>query len=110
MRLLKNKVSKFPTTRLNVLQYVRDLMSDIQDRQREQADAKGKSCMEIYKVEEQVLLNVKKLLTDEAASALYRIFSVLAKRVLAYTLNLPRKLRTHPLLYAGMIKSYRNSN
>ena len=32
--------------------------------------------------------------------------TVMAKKVLAYTLNLPRKLSTQSVLYAGLIKPY----
>ena len=32
----------------------------------------------------------------------------MAKKGLAYTLNLPRKLRTHPVVYVGMLKPYRD--
>ena len=35
-------------------------------------------------------------------------FTVTAKKGLAYTLNLPRKLRTHPLFYVGLLKPYRD--
>ena len=35
-------------------------------------------------------------------------FTVVAKKGLAYTLNLPRKLRTHPVFYVGMLKPYRD--
>ena len=32
----------------------------------------------------------------------------MAKKGLAYTLNLPRKLRTHPTFYVGFLKPYRD--
>ena len=35
-------------------------------------------------------------------------FTVTAKKGLAYTLNLPRKLRTHPVFYVGLLKPYRD--
>ena len=35
-------------------------------------------------------------------------FMVMAKKGLAYTLNLPRKLRTHPVLCVGLLKPYRD--
>ena len=34
-------------------------MADSRDKQKEQADAKGRSCIESYKVGDQVLLNAK---------------------------------------------------
>ena len=33
---------------------------------------------------------------------------VVAKKGLAYTLNLPRKLHTHPVFYVGLLKPYRD--
>jgi hypothetical protein len=33
-------------------------------------------------------------------------FTVVAKKGLAYTLNLPKKMRTHPVFYVGLLKPY----
>ena len=33
-------------------------------------------------------------------------FTVVAKKGLAYTINLPRKLCTHPVFYVGLLKPY----
>ena len=35
---------------------------------------------------------------------------VMAKKGLAHTINLPLKLRTHPVFYVDMLKPYRNSS
>ena len=35
-------------------------------------------------------------------------FTVIAKKGLAYKLNLPRNLRTHPVFYVGLLKPYRD--
>ena len=35
-------------------------------------------------------------------------FTVVAKKVLAYTLNFSHILRTHPVFYVGMLKPYRD--
>ena len=59
----QKQVSAFLTTRLNVLQHVRDAMANIQDKQKEQANDKGRSCIESYEVGNQALLNAKKLPT-----------------------------------------------
>ena len=40
---------------------MRDAMADSQDRHKENADAKGRGCIEIHKIEDQVLLNAKNL-------------------------------------------------
>ena len=35
-------------------------------------------------------------------------FMVVVKKGIVYTLNLPRKLRTHPVFYVGLLKPYRD--
>ena len=84
-------------------------MTDSQDKQKEQADAKSRSCIFSYKVGDQVLLNAKNLPTNLVSAVLKTKvrprfigpFTVVTKKGLAYTLNLPRKLRTHPVFYVG---------
>ena len=71
----------------------------------EQADAKGRGCIDSYEVGDQVLLNAKNLPTNVVSAVVNTKlrprfigpFTVTPKKGLAYTLNLPRKLRTHPL-------------
>ena len=90
--------------RLKVLRHVRDAMAGSQDKQKEQADAKGRSCIESYEVGDQVLLNAKNLPTN-VVSAVFKTklrprfigpFTVVAKKGLAYTLNPPRKIAHTP--------------
>ena len=96
---VQKPVSAVLTTRLNVLRLVRDAMAYSQDKQKEQADAKGRSCIESYEIGDQVLLNAKNL-PKNVLSAVFKTklllrfigpFMVVAKKGLAYTLNLPRK-------------------
>ena len=70
----------------------------------------------VLKVGDHVLFNAKNLHTS-VVSAVYKTklrsryigpFMVVAKKSLAYTLNLPPKLRTHPFFYVGLIKPYRD--
>ena len=93
-------------------------MADSQDRQKEQDDAKRRGCIESYKVGDQVLLHAKNLPTN-VASAVFktklcsrsiRPFTVVANKGLSYTLNLPRKLRTHSVFYVVILKPYRDPN
>ena len=81
-------------------------------------DDKGNSCIKIYEVGDQVLLNSKNLSTN-VVSAVFktklrprfiRPFTVVDNKGFAYILNLPQKLRTHPVFYVGLLKPYRNSS
>ena len=60
----QKQVGEVLATRLNVLRHVRDAMAESQDQQKQQADAKNRSCIECYKVGDQVLLNAKNLPTN----------------------------------------------
>ena len=53
---VKRQVSEFLAARLNVLRHVRDAMANSQYRQKENADAKSRGCIESYKIGDQVLL------------------------------------------------------
>ena len=95
-----------------------DAITDSQDRHKQHVSAKDRSCTEIYEVEDQVLLNAKKLPMNVVSAIFTKnlrphfivSFTVVAKKGLAYTLNLSRKLRTHPVFYVGMLEPYRNSS
>ena len=109
---IHKQVSQLLAKCSSVLQYVRDAMADSQDKQKEQADAKVRGCIGSYEVGEKVLLSAKTLPTN-VVSAIFKTklrprfigtFTVIAQTGLAYTLNLPRKLRTHPLFYVGLLK------
>ena len=54
---MKQRVSEFLATRLHVIRHVHDAMADSQDRQKEHVDAKGRGCIDSYKVGDQVLLH-----------------------------------------------------
>ena len=101
-KTVQKQVDAFLAARLSVLRHVRYAMAESLDKQKEQADAKGRGCIDSYEVGDQVLLNAKNLPT-KLASAVFKTklrprfigpFTVVAKKGLAYTLNLPRKLRT----------------
>ena len=89
-------------------------MADSQDKQKEQAGGKGRECIDSYEVVEQVLLNAKNLPTNVVSSAFKTKFrprfigpfKVIAKKGIDYTLKLPRKLRTPPVFYVGLLKPY----
>ena len=111
---MQKQVSEFLATRINFLRHVRDATADSQGKQKEQTDSKGRGCIDSYEVGDQVLLKAK-ILPTNVVSAVFKTnlrprfigsFTVIAKKGIVYTLNLPRKLRTHPVFYVGLIKPY----
>ena len=52
---VRKQVDAFLSTRMGVLRHVRDTMADSQDKQKEQADGKGRGNIESYLVGDQVL-------------------------------------------------------
>ncbi|KAE9011572.1 hypothetical protein PR001_g15879 [Phytophthora rubi] len=115
-RAVRQELDDYLSVRLNVLRHVRDAMAESQDVQKEQADARGRGNVENFEVGDLVLLHAKNLPTH-AVSAVFKTklrprfigpFKVVAKKGLAYTLNLPKKMRTHPVFYVGLLKPYRD--
>ncbi|KAG3023552.1 hypothetical protein PC121_g14969 [Phytophthora cactorum] len=91
-------------------------MAENQDLQKEYADDQGGGNGERFEVGDLVLLNAKNLPTH-AVSVVFKTklrptfiepFKVVAKKGLACTLNLPKKMRTHPVFYVGLLKLYRD--
>ena len=113
---IRKQVDDFVSLRLSVMRRVRDAMAESQDLQKEYADAKGRKNMEQFEIGDLVLLNAKNLPTH-AVSAVFKTklrprfigpFKVVAKKGLAYTLNLPKKMRTHPVFYVGLLSPYQD--
>ncbi|KAG3055746.1 hypothetical protein PI124_g23471 [Phytophthora idaei] len=92
-------------------------MAESQYLQKEYADAQGRgNVVERFEVGDLVLLNAKNLPTN-AVSAVFKTklrprfigpFKVVAKKGLAYALNLPKKMRTHPVFYVDLLKPYQD--
>ncbi|KAG3236190.1 hypothetical protein PI124_g18801 [Phytophthora idaei] len=113
---VRKQVDDFVSLRLSVMRQVRDAMAESQDLQKEYADAQGRGNVERFEVGDLVLLNAKNLPTN-AVSAVFKTklrprfigpFKVVVKKVLAYTLNLPKKMRTHLVFYVGLLKPYQD--
>jgi hypothetical protein len=68
---VRKQVDEFLSTRLSVLQHVRNAMSESQDKQKEHTDAKSRGNVESYEVGDLVLLNAKNLPTH-AVSAVFK--------------------------------------
>ena len=109
---VQQHVSKFLATRLNVLRHVRDALADCQDKQKEQADAKGRGFIYVERSDTKFLFSAKTLplnvvsdvFKPKLRSRFIIPFTVVAEKGHAYTLNFPRKLRTYPVLYVGLRK------
>ncbi|KAG2990364.1 hypothetical protein PC120_g22966 [Phytophthora cactorum] len=91
-------------------------MAENQDLQKEYADSQGRGNVERFEVGDLVLLNAKNLPTH-AVPAVFDTtlrprfigpFKIVAKKSLTYTLNIPKKLRTHPVFYVGLLKPHQN--
>ncbi|KAG3101110.1 hypothetical protein PI124_g9061 [Phytophthora idaei] len=113
---VRKQVDDFVSLRLSVLRQVRDAMAESQDLQKEYADAQDRGNVKRFEVGDLVLLNAKNLPTH-AVSVAFKTklrprfigpFKVAAKKGLAYTLNLPKKMRTHPMFYVGLLKPYQD--
>ncbi|KAG2778356.1 hypothetical protein PC129_g10300 [Phytophthora cactorum] len=107
---VRKQVDDFVSLRLSVLRQVRDAMTESQALQKEYADAQGRGNVERFEVGDLVLLNAKTPPTH-TVSAVFKTklrprfigpFKVVAKKGLAYTLDLPKKMRTHPVFYIGL--------
>ncbi|KAG3095777.1 hypothetical protein PI125_g16171 [Phytophthora idaei] len=106
----------FVSLRLSVLRQVRDAMAESQDLQKEYADIQGRGNVDRFEVGGLGFFNAK-ILPTNAVSAVFKTkrrprfigpFKVVAKKGLAYTLNLPKKMRTHPVFYVGLLKPYQD--
>ncbi|CEG41543.1 FOG: Transposon-encoded proteins with TYA, reverse transcriptase, integrase domains in various combinations [Plasmopara halstedii] len=113
---VRKEVDDFLFTKLSVLRHVRDAMAESQGMQKECADGRSRRNVENFENRDLVLLNAK-ILPTHAVSAVAKTklllwfiepFEVVAKQGLAYTLNLPRRMRTHPVLYVGSLKPNRD--
>ncbi|KAG3073624.1 hypothetical protein PC121_g8578 [Phytophthora cactorum] len=89
---VRKQVDDFVSLRLSVLRKVRDAMAESQDLKKEYADAQGR-------------VNVERFET-KLRPRFIGPFKVVTKKGLAYTLDLPKKMRTHPVFYVGLLKPY----
>ncbi|EGZ29242.1 hypothetical protein PHYSODRAFT_369853, partial [Phytophthora sojae] len=72
-------------------------MAESQDKQKEHADARGRGNVEISAV-----------FKTKLRPRFIRPLMVVAKKGRAYTFNLPKKMRTHPVFYMGLLKPYQD--
>ncbi|KAE8971040.1 hypothetical protein PF010_g28085 [Phytophthora fragariae] len=107
-------VSEFVLQRQSIARFVRDALQDAVDKQKENADKRGRKNMATFETGDQVLLSTDGIrscaMTNLGASKLaprfIGPFRVLKLNGEAYTLDIPTSLRLHPTFYVGRLKKY----
>ena len=107
-------VEHFIAQREAVIRFVQDCLADSSARQKTNADKKGRANLTVFELGDQVLLATKNL-PEHAVSCtgssklLPRYigpFRVTAVRGDSYTLDIPKRMRTHPTFYVGRLRPY----
>jgi hypothetical protein len=113
----KKSINDFLLQRQMLLRFVRDNLAAAVDRQKEQADKRGRRNTEVFKVNELVLLAtanlpahaLSQMKTRKLLDRFIGPFRVLHRHGDAYTLDLPKAMRLHPTFYVGRLKRYHRS-
>jgi hypothetical protein len=113
-RAIEAGVREFIATREAINRFIQDAIADASDRQKRQADKNGRANGYSFEVGDLVMLSTQNL-PEHAVTALGSSkllpryigpFRVLRRRGLAFTLDLPSALRTHPTFYVGRLRPY----
>ncbi|KAE8915895.1 hypothetical protein PF003_g920 [Phytophthora fragariae] len=107
-------VSEFVLQRQSIARFVRDALQDAVDKQKQNADKRGRKNMATFETGDQVLLSTDGIwssaVTNRGASKLaprfIGPFSVMKVNGEAYTMDIPTSLRLHPTFYVGHLKKY----
>uniref|UniRef100_A0AAV1TG82 Tf2-1-like SH3-like domain-containing protein n=1 Tax=Peronospora matthiolae TaxID=2874970 RepID=A0AAV1TG82_9STRA len=105
---------EFLLTREAVVRFVQDSIADVLDRQKRNADEHGRANVLSFDEGDLVLLSTvnlpKHAVTNVGSSKLLpryiSPFRVLRRMGNAYTIELPRKMSTHPKFYVGRLRPY----
>ena len=105
---------EFLLTREAVVRFVQDSIAYAVDKQKQSADKNGRANVLLFKVNDLVLLSTvnlpKNVVTNVGSTKLLPKyigpFRVLHRKGNAYTLELPRRMRTHPTFYVGRLRPY----
>uniref|UniRef100_A0AAV1URY1 Uncharacterized protein n=1 Tax=Peronospora matthiolae TaxID=2874970 RepID=A0AAV1URY1_9STRA len=105
---------EFVLARETVVRYVQDIIAEAVDNQKQNADKNGRANTLLFSKGDLVLLSTvnvpKHVVTNLGSSKLLPKyigqFRVLHRLGNAYTIELPRKMRTHPTFYVGRLKPY----
>ena len=108
-------VKQFIDRRISIISSVRDKLAEVKDYQKEQADKKGRKNFISFNVNDLVLLSTKSLPKNSISNIgsnklLPRYigpFKVLKKiNNTAYKLDIPSRMKIHPVFYVGRLKEY----
>uniref|UniRef100_A0AAV1US51 Integrase catalytic domain-containing protein n=1 Tax=Peronospora matthiolae TaxID=2874970 RepID=A0AAV1US51_9STRA len=105
---------EFILARETVVRFVQDSVAEAVDKQKQNADKNGRANTILFNKGDLVLLSTvnlpKHVVTNLGSSKLLPKyigpFRVLHRLGNAYTIELPRKMRTHPTFYVGRLKPY----
>uniref|UniRef100_A0AAV1VC13 Chromo domain-containing protein n=1 Tax=Peronospora matthiolae TaxID=2874970 RepID=A0AAV1VC13_9STRA len=105
---------EFILARETVVRFVQDSIAEAVDKQKQNADKNGRANTLLFNKGDSVLLSTvnlpKHVVTNLGSSKLLPKyigpFRVLHRLGNAYTIELPRKMRTHPTFYVGRLKPY----
>ena len=104
----------FLLTREAVVRFVQDSIANAVDRQKRNADKHGRANVLLFNKGDLVLLSTvnlpKHVVTNVGSNKLLPKFigpfRVLHRKGNAYTIELPRRMRTHPTFYVGRLRPY----
>ncbi|KAE9024981.1 hypothetical protein PF011_g3257 [Phytophthora fragariae] len=107
-------VSEFILQLQSIARFVRDALQDAVDKQKENADKRGRKNMATFETGDQVLLStdgirssaVTYLGASKLAPQFIGPFRVMKVNGEAYMLDIPTSLRLHPTFYVGRLKKY----
>ena len=111
-------VSQFLDKRSAIIKDIQDSLASAVDRQKEQADKKGRKLFNKFIIGDKVLLSTKGLpasaVSNYGSSKLlpnyigpFTVVRVVNDQ--AYTLSIPSKMKLHPTFYVGLLKPYVDS-
>lgn len=97
-----------------VIRFVKDAIAGAVDQQKENADRFGRRHIEVFDVGDRVLLStgnlpvsaVSNLGSSKLTPRFIGPFKVLAKKDNSYTLDIPKKMRLHPVFYVGRLNPF----
>jgi hypothetical protein len=104
----------FLLARQAVIRFVQDSIADAVDRQKRNADQRGRKNTQSFAKGDDVLLSADNLpahaISNVGSNKLLPKyigpFRVLHRQGNAYTLDLPKRMRTHPTFYVGRLRPY----